>query len=79
MREADLDDLAARLEPLARRSSPFGGRQPPKQARFVEPELVVRVEYGEWTRTRTVRAPVFAGLVAGGDPAAVTWSSAAGG
>ena len=79
LREADLDDLAARLEPLARRSSPFSGRQPPKQARFVEPELVVRVEYGEWTRTRTVRAPVFAGLVAGGDAAAVTWSSAGGG
>jgi bifunctional non-homologous end joining protein LigD len=76
LREADLARLEARLSPLARRASPFTGRRPPRQARFVEPELVVRVEYGEWTRTRTVRAPVFAGLVDGADASQITWETA---
>jgi bifunctional non-homologous end joining protein LigD len=75
MREADLDDLANRLERLKRRSSPFAGRQPPREARFVEPELVAGVEFAEWTRTRTLRAPVFTGLVDETDPAAVTWDT----
>ena len=38
------------------------GRQPPKGTQFVEPELVAHVEFGEWTRTGTLRAPVFRGL-----------------
>ena len=42
--------------------SPFEGRQPPKGTQFVEPELVAHVEFGEWTRTGTLRAPVFRGL-----------------
>jgi bifunctional non-homologous end joining protein LigD len=75
LRETDLDDLAARLEPLRRRSSPFEGRQPGRQARFAEPNLVVRVEFAEWTRSRTLRAPVFAGLVEDTDPAEVTWDT----
>lgn len=61
----------AQLEPLARDSSPFDGRQPPKQTRFVEPELVAHVQFGEWTRTATLRAPVFKGLRADVDPATV--------
>jgi bifunctional non-homologous end joining protein LigD len=73
--EAELDRLAARLRELRRRSSPFAGRQPPRQARFAEPQLVVRVEFAEWTRTRTLRAPVYGGLVEAADPREVTWAT----
>ena len=49
----------SRWPPTTRRST---GRQPPKGTQFVEPELVAHVEFGEWTRTGTLRAPVFRGL-----------------
>jgi ATP-dependent DNA ligase len=35
----------------------------------------VRVEFAEWTHSRTLRAPVFAGLVENADPERVTWDS----
>jgi bifunctional non-homologous end joining protein LigD len=50
------------LEPLRRDSSPFTGRQPPKGTIFVEPELVAHVEFREWTKSGTLRAPSFKGL-----------------
>jgi bifunctional non-homologous end joining protein LigD len=50
------------LEPLRRDSSPFGGRQPPKGTIFVEPRLVAHVEFREWTKSGTLRAPSFKGL-----------------
>ena len=59
---ATLASTVAALEPLATGESPFAGRQPPKGTQFVEPELVAHVEFGEWTRTGTLRAPVFRGL-----------------
>ncbi|MGH2843339.1 MAG: DNA ligase D [Solirubrobacteraceae bacterium] len=54
--------LAGLLEPLARTTSPFTGRQPPRGARFVDPELVCEVEFSEWTRAGTLRAPAYRGL-----------------
>jgi bifunctional non-homologous end joining protein LigD len=59
---AELERLHKLLEPLERDTSPFAGRQPPRGARFVEPRLVAEVDYGEWTRTRTLRHPVYKGL-----------------
>jgi bifunctional non-homologous end joining protein LigD len=59
---ADLRLLAERLEPLARKTSPFEGRQPPKGANFVEPELVAEVEFTEWTAAGTLRHPSYKGL-----------------
>jgi bifunctional non-homologous end joining protein LigD len=73
--EAELNRIGALLEPLARPDSPFGGRQPPKETRFVEPELVAAVEYGEWTQARTLRHPVYKGLRDDVDPAAVDYST----
>ena len=58
----ELDRLAGLLEPLRTKKSPFTGRQPPRQAVFVEPKLVAEVEFREWTATRTLRAPVYKGL-----------------
>src|SRR4051794_6778996 len=47
--ESELLRLGRLLEPHARDRSPFSGRQPPKQARYVEPVLVCEVEFSEWT------------------------------
>ena len=62
--DGDLARLAALLAPLARERSPFapGGPRLPAGARFVEPRLVVEVEFREWTRQRSLRAPVYRGL-----------------
>jgi bifunctional non-homologous end joining protein LigD len=57
-----LTGLARALAPLRRRTSPFDGRQPPRGAVFVKPELVAEIEFSEWTRTRTLRHPSFKGL-----------------
>jgi bifunctional non-homologous end joining protein LigD len=66
--DATLATLTRELEPLAREDSPFDGRQPPKGTRFVEPGLVADVEFREWTRTGTLRAPSFKGLRPDVDP-----------
>ncbi|HXE43992.1 MAG TPA: DNA ligase D [Conexibacter sp.] len=60
--EAELERLGRLLGPLARRASPFSGRQPAKGARFVEPQLVAEVEFGEWTADGRLRHPRYEGL-----------------
>jgi bifunctional non-homologous end joining protein LigD len=60
--EQSLALLKRELEPLRADSSPFSGRQPPKGTIFVEPRLVAHVEFREWTKSRTLRAPSFKGL-----------------
>ena len=60
--------LMRELEPLRRDTSPFEGRQPPKGTVFVEPKLVAAVEFREWTRSGTLRAPSFKGLRPDKDP-----------
>jgi bifunctional non-homologous end joining protein LigD len=69
--EAELQRLAGLLEPLQTKQSPFEGRQPPKQAVFVEPRLVAEIAFREWTAARTLRAPVYKGLRADKDPTEV--------
>jgi bifunctional non-homologous end joining protein LigD len=60
--EKELDRLGGLLAERARDESPFDGRQPPRETRFVEPSLVATVNYGEWTQARTLRHPVYIGL-----------------
>ncbi len=60
--ERELDRLGKLLAGRARVSSPFQGRQPPKQTRFVEPDLVAAVDYSEWTSAHTLRQPSYKGL-----------------
>jgi bifunctional non-homologous end joining protein LigD len=62
--ERDLEGLSAQLALRSRRSSPFGGQgaQPPRDALFVEPELVVEIEFSHWTRQRILRHPSYKGL-----------------
>jgi bifunctional non-homologous end joining protein LigD len=54
--------LSRELTGLERADSPFDGRQPPKDTIFVEPQLVAHVEFREWTKSGTLRAPSFKGL-----------------
>ena len=67
---------AARGPPRAARArrrarSPAASR--PKESRFVEPELVCSVDYGEWTQAGTLRHPSYKGLRDDVDPADVTF------
>ena len=58
----ELERLAGLLKPLARPTTPFAGRQPPKDSHFVEPQLVCEVEFSEWTHAGTLRQPSYKGL-----------------
>jgi bifunctional non-homologous end joining protein LigD len=62
--EAALALLGAELERHARRSSAFakGGVTPPRESRFVAPELVAEIEFSHWTRDRILRHSVYKGL-----------------
>jgi bifunctional non-homologous end joining protein LigD len=69
--ERELDRLGQLLADLGRDTSPFGGRQPPRETRFVDPRLIAHVGYGEWTQTRTLRHPRYLGLRDDIDPETV--------
>jgi bifunctional non-homologous end joining protein LigD len=61
--DSELERLERLLSPLRRERSPFGaGDKPPRDAVFVEPELVAEVEFREWTRAGSLRAPSYKGL-----------------
>jgi bifunctional non-homologous end joining protein LigD len=74
--DAELDRLTGLLEPLRTKRSPFTGRQPPREAVFVEPKLVAEVAFREWTRARTLRAPVYKGLRSDKNPDEVVFEQA---
>jgi bifunctional non-homologous end joining protein LigD len=58
-----LADLRARLAPLRRPESPLTtAPKLPRNAVFVEPELVAEIEFREWTGDGVMRAPSFKGL-----------------
>lgn len=60
-----LEDLAARLSPLERKTSPLADEVPRPQARnahWVTPRLVGEVAFAEWTKDGRLRHPVWRGL-----------------
>ena len=69
--DAELARLQGILATLEQSTSPFVGRQPPRETHFVEPALVAAVDYGEWTQSRTLRHPVYQGLRDDIDPTTV--------
>jgi bifunctional non-homologous end joining protein LigD len=62
--DASIDDLLARLEPLRREGDVAVGEPLPYQGEriCVEPRVVVRVEYLEWTPDERLRMAVFLGV-----------------
>ena len=58
-----LKELAGQLAPLARDSSPFApAKGIPRDATWVEPELVAQIGFMEWTGDGRLRHPSFLGL-----------------
>lgn len=71
---AELARLQAKLDPLAVDRSPFVDEVPPpvrKKAHWVRPELVVQVQFGEWTVDGVLRHPAYVGERLDKDPADV--------
>ncbi len=66
--ERDRRQLGERLALLARAQSPFADGAVPGEARFVEPDLVVDVRFGEWTTAGVLRHPTYVGLRDDVDP-----------
>jgi bifunctional non-homologous end joining protein LigD len=62
--ERELRHLAAELNSRGRPDNPFAKRgvQPPRNAHFVEPDLVAEIEFSSWTRERILRHSVYKGL-----------------
>jgi bifunctional non-homologous end joining protein LigD len=61
--EKTLRDLTARLKKLDTDQSPFASTKAiAKKSHWVKPKLVAEVSFSEWTRTGSVRHPVFRGL-----------------
>jgi bifunctional non-homologous end joining protein LigD len=62
--EPELRRLEQELAARSRRTSPFAkhGVQPPREARFVEPQLVAEIEFSRWTRDRILRHSSYRGL-----------------
>lgn len=60
---ASLLDMAARLTPLARETSPFDERvRTTETAHWVKPTVVVEVKFAEWTADGKLRQPIFLGV-----------------
>jgi bifunctional non-homologous end joining protein LigD len=60
--QATLRDLARRLAPLERETSPFADAIRERYVTWVRPELVGQVGFSEWTRDGRLRHPRFLGL-----------------
>ncbi len=64
-------DLLARLRGLERDDPPFADPPRLKAVHWVEPRLVVRVEFAEWTRENLIRQAAYKGLEPDRDPDSV--------
>ena len=73
--DRDLTDLRARLDRIARETSPLVGVPPvdAKDARWVTPKLVGEVEYAEVTSDGRLRAPTWRGWRPDKSPEEITW------
>jgi bifunctional non-homologous end joining protein LigD len=60
--QATLRDLADRLAPLTRETSPFADEIRERHVTWVTPKLVGQVGFSEWTRDGRLRHPRFLGL-----------------
>ncbi|HKY47582.1 MAG TPA: non-homologous end-joining DNA ligase [Acidimicrobiia bacterium] len=71
-----LREVGVLLNPLRRKDSPFVNVvDVPGHKSFVDPVLVVEIEYRQWTPYDRLRAPVFKGLAGDVPSDSVTWAS----
>ena len=72
--DSSLREIGALLDPIRRKGSPFvNAIDVPGQKSYVDPVLVVEIEYRQWTPYDRLRAPVFKGLAIDVSPDVVTW------
>ena len=64
-------ELRARLDELSRPNSPLDPVPRIRDARWVEPRIVIRVEFAEWTADNLLRQAAFKGFEIDRDPLAV--------
>jgi DNA ligase D-like protein (predicted ligase) len=57
-----LKDLAGRMRPLIRDTTPFADSPNYRDATWIEPELVAQLGFSEWTTAGRLRHPKFLGL-----------------
>ncbi len=69
--EAMRRDLLDALKPLLREASPLDPVPRLPGARWVEPRIVIRAEFAEWTSDGLLRQAAFKGIELGKEPAAV--------
>jgi len=74
---AERGRLLALLAPLERATPPFRPVPREKSVRWVEPRLVARVEFAEWSTDGMLRAPSYRGLELDVDPGSVARDSGA--
>lgn len=64
-----LEEMRERLEPLEQPASPFEVPPPANEAvHWVRPEVIVEVEFSEWTHDGRLRQPIFVGVRTDKDP-----------
>jgi bifunctional non-homologous end joining protein LigD len=68
--------LLSLLTPMSRSTSPFRPAPRDPAVHWVEPRLVARVEFAEWSADGALRAPSYKGLDIDADPTAVVRESA---
>ncbi len=73
--DAELATVAGLLAGRMRDTSPFAGEVPVRDVTFVEPTLVVEVQYSEWTPDGRVRQPSYKGRRDDKDPREVVRES----
>lgn len=76
--ERQLGELHGRLQALEVEASPFDPAPPERGVHWVEPVLVVEVEFTEWTGDGMLRHPVYRGLREDRDPDEITLPPPAG-
>ena len=64
-------DLLAAMEPIRRSDAPLARKPRLPQARWVEPRIVIRAEFTDWTRDKLLRQAAFKGIELDRDPAKV--------
>ena len=64
-------ELLVALQPLERKASPLDPEPRLPTARWVEPRVVIRAEFAEWTSDGLLRQAAFKGIEVGKEPSAV--------